>query len=376
MKESVVMEDRSHTRPKGVEVSSNGANASAVDSSSSSGNVSQACCEEDVKGKDASKESPRTKRRNLTSELKAGSFGTSLDASISWNNLEAVDTGDLIESAKVLIQTVSRTLIQCEVDACVSPGAVVQPTSLNVPPETAESIATHPCTTNSSQALNTETKLSKGVIVKPLFSSHPADSLSQGKQKAVVEPRKKNNDSASKCSDNGAAQMTCNVEHKKETSENTTGVDPRESQFINSSLVKRGSKGTLDGSKIENEGRGCYSFKSEPSSTDELLGKEISIALPPDEQMKLCYEGEQEKGTLDDDEEEEEDLQQEDGSITGKQESHYCQEPEAHNGESNERLCATPVPIQRVVPECCIKVWMAEMVLALEKLHVLGLTYG
>jgi hypothetical protein len=31
---------------------------------------------------------------------------------------------------------------------------------------------------------------------------------------------------------------------------------------------------------------------------------------------------------------------------------------------------------QRLVPECCIKVWAAEMVMCLESLHKLGLAYG
>ena len=45
--------------------------------------------------------------------------------------------------------------------------------------------------------------------------------------------------------------------------------------------------------------------------------------------------------------------------------------------------CSNPTPvsmeqlkIQRLVPECCIKVWAAEMVMCLENLHRLGLAYG
>lgn len=64
-------------------------------------------------------------------------------------------------------------------------------------------------------------------------------------------------------------------------------------------------------------------------------------------------------------------------SATTSEEKNRCKDlASSHTDEADEQEiegCSTP---KRMVPEGCIRVWVGEMVLALEALHDAGITYG
>ncbi|CAG7725068.1 unnamed protein product, partial [Allacma fusca] len=235
-------------------------------------------------------------RKQTSSDLKVStSLFPDNNSLISWTNLDTVDTGDLIESSKVLIQTVSRTLTQCEVF-----------------PESGVN--------TNSKAMHTKSMPSTELNCSSQSSEHQRDYNNSSLKLPLPDSRIRE-------------ELVSNQTESLSLSGEKQRAETNETENNNN---KQQASGPLD-------------LMSGRISKDELLEK-IS------EETKFL-----------------------EASNNATTPSHYCLRPSHtnHNDRSESSEDISPEqPIQRMVPECCVKVWVAEMVLALEKLHALGLTYG